>query len=114
VRRPDIVVVPADIAGIKPPRFAADQVRFVIEVISAGTHTTDTMTKPFEYAKAGIKDYWVVDVRTPVSLTVYRLGDDLKYQKHAAVTEIFTSSEPFALTVDLSELPAGPESEVDQ
>jgi Uma2 family endonuclease len=114
VRRPDIVVVPTDIAGTKPPRFAADEVRFAIEVISLGTHGTDTVTKPFEYAKAGIVDYWVVDVRPPVSLTAYRLGDDRKYQKRAAVTATFTSSEPFALTVDLSELPTSPESEVDQ
>ncbi|MET0135767.1 MAG: Uma2 family endonuclease [Kibdelosporangium sp.] len=100
MRVPDVVVVPKGEAR----RFNADQVLLAIEILSPATHGTDTVRKPFEYAKAGIGNYWIIDLTAPVSLTAYGLGDDGAYQQAAPVTGTFEATEPFPLNIDLREV----------
>jgi Uma2 family endonuclease len=80
---------------------SGDDTLIVIEVLSPASRVADTEVKPAEYLAAGIKHYWVVDLAGPVSLTPYN-------PKAAAVTGTFAVTEPFPLTIDLTEL------EVDQ
>ncbi|WP_159849454.1 Uma2 family endonuclease [Nocardia sp. CY41] len=74
VRVPDVLVGPsADIAANLPP-WNAREVLLVVEVLADGTRRTDRRTKFFEYAAAGIRHYWLVDLE-PVGVTAYTLID---------------------------------------
>jgi Uma2 family endonuclease len=57
VRLPDVVVQRADAAVALRP---AD-VLLVVEVVAAGTETTDAVTKLAQYADAGVLFYWRVE-----------------------------------------------------
>jgi Uma2 family endonuclease len=103
VRIPDVVVTQADFLGAQVP--AAD-VLIAVEIISPGSRRTDTVTKPVEYAEAGIPHYWVIDLEPPVSLTAYHLAGDFGYQEAPAVTGEFVTAAPFPLRVDLAALTA--------
>lgn len=46
----------------------------VVEVISPGTRLTDRGEKYFEYARAGVREYWLVDPEGP-SIEVYTLRE---------------------------------------
>lgn len=109
VRVPDVVIVPEDAVSANSPRFAADQVLVAVEIISPGSRRTDTRTKPYEYAEAGIPYYWVVDLDEPLSLAAYHLAGEFGCQEAPAVTGMFETSEPFPLRIDLTELTDGPE-----
>lgn len=114
VRVPDVVVVAEGIIDTNPARFAADQVLIAVEILSAGSRTTDTVVKPVEYAEAGIPYYWTVDLGEPVSVTAYRLGDNGQYAKDPAVTGVFTVVDPFPLSLDLTELMSPRKRRVDR
>jgi len=104
VRVPDIVVMPTEEVGDNVPRVDGTDVRLAVEIISPGSHLTDTVTKPVEYASIGIPHYWVIDLEPPISLTAYHLAGEFGYQEAPAVTGVFTTSEPFPLTIDLPAL----------
>ena len=65
VRDPDIVVVPDRVFDQLPARVAAADVVLVVEVVSPGSRGTDHVMKLHEYAKAGIENYWIVDLDAP-------------------------------------------------
>lgn len=74
-RSPDILVLrtPAGsgVEWIDP----ADAV-LVVEVVSSGSETLDRLTKPGEYAHAGITHFWRVERDGPATVHLYRLGVD--------------------------------------
>lgn len=78
-RCPDILVLrsPADptSAWIDPV-----DVTLVVEVVSPGSETLDRVTKPGEYARAGIPDFWRVERDGPATVHLYRLGVDERGQ----------------------------------
>jgi Uma2 family endonuclease len=104
VRVPDVVVVREKLVSTAAPRFTADEVLLAVEIISPGSHRTDTLVKPVEYANAGIPHYWVIDLNEPLSLAAYDQAGDFGYQEAPAVTGTFTTIEPFPLQVDLTAL----------
>jgi Uma2 family endonuclease len=108
VRTPDIVIVPFDVLRTNPARLNAEQVEVAIEVISPGSRRMDTVTKPAEYAEAGIPYYWVVDLEPPLSLTAYHLAGEFGYQESPAVTGEFVTTEPFPVRIELTGLTAPP------
>lgn len=55
-------VLPADIA-------------LAVEIVSPGSRTNDRITKPAEYAAAGIGAFWRVETVGGLSLTAYVLGE---------------------------------------
>lgn len=55
---PDIVVIPHGSVG---PRVLGLPVLLVVEVVSPGSRTHDTVTKRHVYAEAGIEHYWLLD-----------------------------------------------------
>ena len=107
VRVPDVVVMPRQLTKTTTPRVTGkpgNEATIVVEIISPGSHTTDTVTKPVEYAILGIPHYWVIDLEPPISLTAYHLAGEFGYQEAPAVTGTFTTSEPSPLTIDLPSL----------
>jgi Uma2 family endonuclease len=79
VRSPDVTRFRA---GIKPDsrssQFPAADVDVVVEVISPETTERDRLVKPFEYARAGIPELWLVteDPQAPddAVVSVFRLA----------------------------------------
>ena len=61
VREPDVVYMRPDQIG--DPRKARQGAELAIEVVSLGKENRerDLVTKREEYAKAGIREYWIVD-----------------------------------------------------
>jgi Uma2 family endonuclease len=102
VRIPDVVVTQTVKSG---GTVRVEDVVVAIGVMSPGSRRTDTVTKPFEYAEAGIPHYWLVDLDPPVSLTAYRLAGELGYQEYPAVIGVFTTREPAEIRLELADLP---------
>jgi Uma2 family endonuclease len=103
VRAPDLIVVPSAIADTNPARCPAEDVLLAIEVISPGSRERDRVHKPFEYGRAGIPNYWIVDLDGPVTMTAYELvGADYKIVGKSSGTIALT--EPAPVTVDVAGL----------
>lgn len=111
-RVPDLAVVPTDWEGA---RVRAEQIGLAIEIVSPGeSWFRDYLKKPAEYAQAGIRFLWVVDViQQPPTLTAYTLADgESEYHLGAPLTGVCTPPAPWPLRVDLAALatpPAAPQ-----
>lgn len=103
VRAPDIVIVPTSRAQQNPPRLVAADVLVAIEIVSPGTGRTDRVTKPTEYADAGIPHYWLVELDPRVTLTASTLiaGD---YEHTAEGSGVITLTAPVPVKLDLDAL----------
>lgn len=107
MRIPDLVVVSADTARSDAELTAVDELELVIEIVSPGSRLTDRVTKPAQYAAAGVGAYWRVETEDTVSLTAYILGEGA-----ATYTELGTwgegetarIEEPFDLEIAIDAL----------
>lgn len=72
-RIPDIMVFSAAAYSAKALKVSPEDVALVVEVVSPGSRTNDRITKPAEYAAAGIGAYWRVELDPTISLTAYAL-----------------------------------------
>jgi Uma2 family endonuclease len=77
--QPDLVVLPWSSVGEK--RLTVP-VFLLVEIISPGSRTLDTVTKRAVYAAAGISAYWILDPATD-ELTALRLDNDGSYRPYA-------------------------------
>lgn len=80
IREPDVVFIkPERIADRHSPPNGAD---LVVEIVSPGEdpRQRDLETKPEEYARAGIGEFWIVDPETQI-VTVHSLEGD-RYRVH--------------------------------
>ncbi|WP_194895733.1 Uma2 family endonuclease [Catenulispora pinisilvae] len=68
-RQPDVLVYKADTPRNR--RIPLEAVLAVVEIVSPGSESTDRVHKPLEYAAAGIRFYWRVEINagTPVVYT---------------------------------------------
>lgn len=106
-RLPDLIVVPGALVGQRINPMPAAQVLLAVEVVSPGSVTTDRITKPAQYAAAGIPNYWRVETEPALSLTAYRLDENA-----AAYIDIGTWTNgqiahldaPFPIEIDLDEI----------
>ncbi|HUY44434.1 MAG TPA: Uma2 family endonuclease [Streptosporangiaceae bacterium] len=107
VRKPDVFVVPRDVARTaisgKVRTYYAGDLLLVAEVISprSGSEQVDRVRKVGEYAKAGIPAYWIVDLEPEVKITILTLHDG----EYILATEIraghaLTASQPFTISFD--------------
>ncbi|WP_296367379.1 MULTISPECIES: Uma2 family endonuclease [unclassified Pseudonocardia] len=105
LRAPDLVVVPSD--GPQN-RVTAEEVRLAVEIISPGTRNVDMHLKSFEYADAGIPNYWVIDLDPPLpTITVFGLGAPGDgYRESQNATGELVVTEPFPLRIDIDALVA--------
>lgn len=106
-RRPDLVIIERDAfdrverdGGI----LRASEVAVVIEIASPGSRRIDYRDKHGEYADAGIRHYWIVDLRDPVSVVACHLAGEFGYQNAPDVTGVFEATEPFNVRLDLNQL----------
>jgi len=98
-RRPDLIVV-HQVAVERVRRegglLRACEVVVLVEIVSPGSRRTDHVIKRSEYADAGIRHYWIVDVDSPVSLINCHLAEGFGYQDGGAVTSEYTMTEPIS------------------
>ncbi len=75
VREPDLLFLAAADDPRRQDEFwtGAD---LVVEVVSPDDPRRDLVTKRFEYARAGIPEYWIVDPRTETITVLHLLADD--------------------------------------
>lgn len=108
-RIPDVVLRRVDEDAGGRWMFTADEILIAVEVVSPGTRKTDRFHKPAEYAAAGIRFYWRVEL-DPVRIAAYRLADRpgpsgrREYEPVADVTDVLKLDEPFAIALPISEI----------
>lgn len=102
MRVPDLVITAAGV-DCDAPLMKAEQVLLAVEVVSPGSKRVDTTVKPFEYADAGIPNFWLVDPSPPVTVTVYGLtGED--YEESLRAEHVLRVEAPCPLRIDLAAL----------
>ena len=75
VFQPDILVVLKERLGILTEEGAEGAPDLVIEILSPKTRRLDLVNKKQEYARAGVKELWIIDPE-PRSLTIHQLISD--------------------------------------
>jgi Uma2 family endonuclease len=107
VRKPDVFVVPRDVArraiSGKVRTYYAGDLLLAAEVISprSGSEQVDRVRKVREYARAGIPSYWIVDLEPEAKVTILTLHGD-GYVLDAEIREghTLTVSQPFTISFD--------------
>lgn len=101
--QPDLVVVPTSSVGEK--RLSLP-VLLVVEIVSAGSGTHDTVTKRAVYAAAGIPAYWIVDP-SAAEITALRLDDLGTYQTYGQGQAV-ALDWPLTVELDITRLAQTP------
>ena len=96
-------MVPTVRADENPTRFDAEDILVAVEIVSPGTGRTDRVTKPAEYAEAGIPHYWLVELDEPITLTAFSLVDG-EYEQVAGGRGKIEIISPVPVSLDLAEL----------
>ena len=106
VRDPDLVVVNRSVVERNPVRVDASDVVLVIEIVSPGSRRTDRVMKAYEYAKAGIEHYWIVDLDAdPDERFLAHVLREGTYQRVVALADgRVRTEEPLALDFTLDRL----------
>ena len=107
IRKPDVFVVPKDVAYSAISRrvrtYYASDLLLVVEVVSprSGSERTDRVQKVGEYAKAGIPLYWIIELDPDPKVTVLSLREDA-YELAAEVRagHMLSVGEPFPVSFD--------------
>jgi Uma2 family endonuclease len=107
-RIPDILVVHRRAREAQPSgHLRSDEVLLVVEVVSPGSVTTDRVTKPAQYAAAGIRAFWRVET-DPISLSAYVLRAGTYAEVGTwGLGETARITEPFPVTIEVDRLAAG-------
>jgi Uma2 family endonuclease len=106
-RIPDLVVVPMRVCESAVPLLQPTDVLLVVEVVSPGSVTTDRITKPAQYAAAGIGAYWRVEPTPEPSFTAYELPEGADVYREVGTWvrgETAQLTVPFAADVAVGEL----------
>jgi Uma2 family endonuclease len=106
VRDPDLVVVNRDVVDRNPVRVDACDVALVVEIVSPGSRRTDRVMKAYEYAKAGIEHYWIVDLDAEPGerFLAHVLHDETYRRIEALHGDRVRTNDPVALDFTLDEL----------
>jgi Uma2 family endonuclease len=75
VFQPDILIVLNERLGILTEEGAEGAPELVVEILSPKTRRLDLENKKLEYARAGVKELWIIDPE-PRSLTIHQLTSD--------------------------------------
>ncbi len=103
---PDVLIatrdaVLADHSGI----LDSAAVAMVVEIVSPGSRTTDRLTKPDVYARAGIPSFWRVELEGGPVIFAYRLDQGRYVEAGSAQPgERLSVNEPFVVSVDPADL----------
>ena len=103
--RPDVVVVRPDHIDRSP--LPVEDVVLAVEVISPDSIFRDMYAKAKVYAAAGVQRYWVVDpLHDAITLTEFVPGADGGYEIAGHTDGVFTTEDPYPVTIDLPALTA--------
>lgn len=105
-RVPDLTVVHESIREVRRGSVLPADVILAVEVVSPGSVTTDRITKPAQYAAAGIASFWRVET-DPVSLSAFRLEPGASSYTEIGTwrgDEVAALSEPFPVQIALASL----------
>ena len=101
--RPDVVALRPDHVATSP--LPVEDVVLAVEVVSPESIFRDMYDKARGYAHAGVPAYWVIDpLHGPMTLTELALGDDGEYATVRHTAEVFTTEQPWPVTLDLPAL----------
>jgi Uma2 family endonuclease len=75
VFQPDILIVLNERLGILTEEGAEGPPELVVEILAPKTRRLDLVNKKLEYARAGVKELWIIDPE-PRSLTIHQLTSD--------------------------------------
>lgn len=106
-REPDVLVVKEGVDLWNGPRLVPADVLLAIEVVSPNSVTTDRITKPAQYAAAGISGYWRIETEPVLRLTASVLPDDGDvYAQVGSWTEAerVVVETPIQVSFDMAEL----------
>ena len=106
VRDPDLVVVNRSVVDRNPVRVDPSDVVLVIEIVSPGSRRTDRVMKAYEYAKAGIEHYWIVDLDADPDerFLAHMLREGTYHRAGALAGNRVRTKEPVVLNFALDEL----------
>jgi len=75
IYQPDIIIVLNERLGILTEQGAEGAPELVVEILSPKTRRLDLENKKQEYARAGVKELWIIDPE-PRSLMIHQLTSD--------------------------------------
>jgi Uma2 family endonuclease len=106
VRDPDLVVVNRSVVDRNPVRVDPSDVVLVVEIVSPGSRRTDRVMKAYEYAKAGIEHYWIVDLDADPDerFLAHVLREETYQRVGALVGDRVRTEEPLVLDFTLDAL----------
>lgn len=101
VKRPDVMVVAADLVG---GQYVTGTPDLVVEIHSPATRRLDLTEKRAVYADAGIGAYWLIDPEGP-TLTVLELAGAAYTERAVLVPGMqLPVTAPFAITLDAADI----------
>lgn len=106
-RVPDIVVATRELLESRVSRLRPGEAVLVVEVVSAGSRTTDRVTKPAQYAAAGIPGFWRVETDPEITLTASALDAGAQVYTEIGTWHSGQTAEidrPFPVTIRMDEL----------
>ncbi|WP_245563566.1 Uma2 family endonuclease [Longispora albida] len=98
---PDVLLIDAEAPGNRHYQLP-EQVELAIEVVSPSTRRQDRITKPAEYAAAGIPCYWRIE-QNPLHIYAYQLAGQ-EYQLVADSAGELVIEAPFPIRLPISEI----------
>ncbi len=106
VRDPDLVVVNRSVVEFNPVRVDPSDVVLVVEIVSPGSRRTDRVMKAYEYAKASIEHYWIVDLDADLDerFLAHVIREGTYHRVGALVGDRVRNEEPLVLDFALDEL----------
>jgi len=105
--RPDVVVMETSHVDQHPP--PVEDAVLAVEVVSKDSKVRDVYDKAGMYAAAGVKHYWVIDPlgdRISLAEHVLESKPQRRYAIARQITDVFTTDEPYRITIDLPALTA--------
>lgn len=104
-RQPDVVVFATDTPRSQPP-IAAAAALAVVEIVSPGSQSTDRIVKPLEYAAAGIRYYWRIEIKDeqPVIHTYVLDQKTGVYQSTGIFDGVVKTDLGFPVEIDLTDV----------
>lgn len=101
IRQPDVLVASDD--QLRGPRLTRPPL-LAVEILSPGSFERDVIVKRGEYARAGLRHYWVVDPEGP-GIVVYReVGGVLEEQQRADGDEVLHVTDPLVVSIRPNDL----------
>jgi Uma2 family endonuclease len=102
-REPDLVVVRKEALGVLLAR--PRDVLLAVEVMSPSSVTDDRLTKPAQYARAGIPHYWRLERHDEPVLLAYELAGEVEgYRETGRFTDRVATEKPVALRFSMATL----------